>query len=444
MFSTTLALLLCLALTKTTTGNFTYNIECPDLQYLVSDSWRQRMWEHVMVNRYAIAVGGAASIQQYVNLLPAMRMNGLTWNCDVERNLWVRYIPDLKCAADGSFSYTPYGEENWGTNFIAFQFPQSGCTLEPLTMAANWWFTYSKNYNKNNLTFPSNSTPEQAMFANFAKWNATEFACAFKGCSFNPTLTAVICAFHTTGEVVGELIYESSRIIQYCNATNCNGTCAGPYYYPLCMPKLPAKAPGADLQVVVPEDSGPMNCTAANSNTTQFVRFTAITMHNYYRKKVARGWAKDQTGQNLPPAADMKKMMYDCDLELSASKLADKCTETADPTLTGGKAVLFKKVNDGTMTTVKAVEEAMKSWYDEVGKATLGDPPKATNAVKGFANMIHDENSKVGCAIKSCSGSWLFACLYDQPFVANDSPIYQSGTTCTGCKQTCVGHTFCP
>ncbi|WKY01905.1 hypothetical protein Q1695_015708 [Nippostrongylus brasiliensis] len=187
-----------------------------------------------------------------------------------------------------------------------------------------------------------------------------------------------------------------------------------------------------------------MNCTAANSNTTQFVRFTAITMHNYYRKKVARGWAKDQTGQNLPPAADMKKMMYDCDLELSASKLADKCTETADPTLTGGKAVLFKKVNDGTMTTVKAVEEAMKSWYDEVGKATLGDPPKATNAVKGFANMIHDENSKVGCAIKSCSGSWLFACLYDQPFVANDSPIYQSGTTCTGCKQTCVGHTFCP
>ncbi|VDL71622.1 unnamed protein product [Nippostrongylus brasiliensis] len=64
--------------------------KCPDLQYLVSDSWRQRMWEHVMVNRYAIAVGGAASIQQYVNLLPAMRMNGLRFftvlcNIDAQR-----------------------------------------------------------------------------------------------------------------------------------------------------------------------------------------------------------------------------------------------------------------------------------------------------------------------------------------------------------------------
>ncbi|PIO72344.1 hypothetical protein TELCIR_05736 [Teladorsagia circumcincta] len=47
--------------------------------------------------------------------------------------------------------------------------------------------------------------------------------------------------------------------------------------------------------------------------------------HNLFRSLVAKGLAKDKFGGNALKAARMRKMVYDCDVEASALRLAEKC-----------------------------------------------------------------------------------------------------------------------
>ncbi|KHJ82217.1 SCP-like protein, partial [Oesophagostomum dentatum] len=58
---------------------------------------------------------------------------------------------------------------------------------------------------------------------------------------------------------------------------------------------------------------------------TNEVRQAFLNKHNELRSRVARGQERDGAGGNAPMAAKMLKMVYDCDVENSAMRHAQKC-----------------------------------------------------------------------------------------------------------------------
>ncbi|PIO73347.1 SCP-like protein [Teladorsagia circumcincta] len=62
-----------------------------------------------------------------------------------------------------------------------------------------------------------------------------------------------------------------------------------------------------------------------NEGMRDHFRELFLEMHNYRRSNIALGKVRKDTGRNFPMAADMQKMVYDCDLEADAMIYAETC-----------------------------------------------------------------------------------------------------------------------
>lgn len=99
-------------------------------------------------------------------------------------------------------------------------------------------------------------------------------------------------------------------------------------------------------------------------------------MHNDIRKKIAVG---NETGGVDPPqpgAGDMRKLVWNEELELSAQRWADQCTigedrirDKLDGTKVGQNYYCGIHPTQETEESVQAgVSVAVQSWYDEISK----------------------------------------------------------------------------
>ncbi|EYC32076.1 hypothetical protein Y032_0003g1387 [Ancylostoma ceylanicum] len=101
--------------------------------------------------------------------------------------------------------------------------------------------------------------------------------------------------------------------------------------------------------------------------------------------------------------------------------------------------VLYK---DGA-TEIGIGHLAIKDWWAPFEKSGFGDgEPTFTDTIEGgdlkyAANILHDETTKVGCAVKTCNkdGRLVIDCRYDNPLTTDDT-IYTTGKVCSKCKDT--------
>ncbi|RCN44031.1 hypothetical protein ANCCAN_09976 [Ancylostoma caninum] len=126
---------------------------------------------------------------------------------------------------------------------------------------------------------------------------------------------------------------------------------------------------------------------------TDELRDTALYMHNYYRRLLASGWAKDGQIEYARPAVSMPALVIE---------------EWWKPLETTGiKDNLYK------------------------------DSMKDTD-LQNYVNMAYQGTKAVGCGVQQCekSGKMLVQCAYatDSPIDDGD-PIYTTGKTCSKCNK---------
>ncbi|KIH54954.1 hypothetical protein ANCDUO_14896 [Ancylostoma duodenale] len=182
---------------------------------------------------------------------------------------------------------------------------------------------------------------------------------------------------HSSGAAQQNLYTSSNNQPDICNA--CAGT--APCENGLCNERPAAVA----LEV--------KQCTgnAKKDLMTDDLRDQALNIHNYYRRLLATGWAKDAKLGYAHPATAMPKLV-----------LADwwaPLENTGNP--------------DNTYTDANAA------------------------ALKTYINMAHKDTVKVGCGVQTCAkiGKTLVQCAYNgAPTVPDDAAIYTPGKACSKCK----------
>ncbi|RCN48538.1 SCP-like protein [Ancylostoma caninum] len=206
-------------------------------------------------------------------------------------------------------------------------------------------------------------------------------------------------------------------------------------------------------------------CGAGNQCPGDFsdeFRRTALDMHNYYRRFVATGWGK--TGRKYAKtAAKMVELQYNKDLEQTANDYLNAntdCPITPESRLGGEnffktnlfntpQVEAFEKVLPSTSSDNEGnIFQAMKFWWSPFEKSGFGDEPTYTDAIengdlKYAANILHDETTKLGCAVRTCNrqGILVIDCRYDN-LLSTDDPIYTTGKVCSKCRDV-TGYTSC-
>ncbi|KIH60391.1 hypothetical protein ANCDUO_09361 [Ancylostoma duodenale] len=136
-----------------------------------------------------------------------------------------------------------------------------------------------------------------------------------------------------------------------------------------------------------------LNTTCADDKLTQDSNNAALWMHNYYRRLLASGWAKDKKSKSgyAPPGKQMKKLEYDCsstgtNIAAETYKAIESCPSTGTPQASAGHSMNFWRIGDYRLSEQDALEQ-----------------------------MANDQADKVVCAVRNCqqSGQTLVVCQYN-------------------------------
>ncbi|KIH44925.1 hypothetical protein ANCDUO_25042, partial [Ancylostoma duodenale] len=74
------------------------------------------------------------------------------------------------------------------------------------------------------------------------------------------------------------------------------------------------------------------------------MRMMFLNLHNEHRRNVAQGWVMMGNGDMTRKAARMRKLKYDCSLEMSAYRSAKRCEDTVGNTTVAENRNMFKNV----------------------------------------------------------------------------------------------------
>ncbi|RCN37248.1 hypothetical protein ANCCAN_16861 [Ancylostoma caninum] len=182
-------------------------------------------------------------------------------------------------------------------------------TVTETTLKA-WWNELRTKYDKATaqMKYVKAEIPHFGVMA-YSKSKA--FGCTYQPCKGSLHL---ICVYNENGADPNEVIYDAGAPM--CNS--CANTCADA----LCPDKL---EPAKDLDPI---------CGQANvDKMSDDLRNTALFMHNYYRRLLATGWAKDKQIGYAKTAAKMPVLKYSCQLENAATTYTATCptaTENAN------------------------------------------------------------------------------------------------------------------
>ncbi|KHJ88387.1 SCP-like protein, partial [Oesophagostomum dentatum] len=279
----------------------------------------------------------------------------------------------------------------------------------------NWWGK-AKQYG---VTDPDNKYTSSNLytFANMVFSETTKIGCAYKVCGNYMTVS---CLYNAIGYYTNEPMWQTG--------TACaSGSECTTYANSGCDAGLCTKGPD------VPETN---NECPANSGMTDSVRDTFLTLHNNYRSSVARGLEPDALGGYAPKASKMLKMVYDCNVEASAMRHAQKCiyqhsASTDRPNL-GENLYKTTALN---FDKKKAATQASQGWWSELAQYGVGPSNNLTEAlwnrpntqIGHYTQMAWETSYRLGCAVQYCSDMTYAVCQYGPAGNYINSLIYTIG-----------------
>ncbi|EPB78696.1 SCP-like protein [Ancylostoma ceylanicum] len=276
---------------------------------LISDEWRQFVLDEVNNYRRSLAMGKV--YDKLKNFLPgAKNMNKLNWDCNLEEIAY--QAMGGKCATLDllTFPYVPLQVQN--------------VTSQMKLNLFGWW-TEVEHYDMKNKT-----KYDDERIRDFAQ------------------MTILICSFcnYFLSIYINMDIYDPTWTeSEICNACAAN-----------CTDRLCPQTPYTPVTI---------NATCKDDKLTQDSNNAALWMHNYYRKLLASGWAKDPKSKSgyAPPGKQMKALEYDCSNATGTSvaeqtyKAIENCQQTGTPNATPGYSMNFLRINDHKISEQDALKQ---------------------------------------------------------------------------------------
>ncbi|EPB76221.1 hypothetical protein ANCCEY_04699 [Ancylostoma ceylanicum] len=251
------------------------------------------------------------------------------------------------------------------------------------------------------------------------------------GCTYTTcgSETKMVCAY--TGDIVSQSANTAKEM--YTHGNTCD-TCKCVEY--LCQ----------DTYTPV---AAPMTCD--KDKLSDELKEAVENMHNYYRRLLATGWAKNKLSSTgyAPIASKMLAVKYACDAigEEAYTKSQNCDAAIGDPT--AGRGMNKLEIKNHTMSHQEALEEAMKTWWGQLETEGLPDDLMYTDEIANagkiteFATIANELVESVGCAVTTCKKTGLtrVVCEYDKS-LAPDDAVYTKAkkkpcSDCTNIQKAC-------
>ncbi|CAJ0592111.1 unnamed protein product [Cylicocyclus nassatus] len=354
-------------------------------------------------------------------LNPAKNMYRLEWDCNMEQQ------------AQAAIASCPGNLGTWSNmaqNLV--KYTSTGSFSNPTTQinsALNTWWGAARQYG---VTDSKNRyrNSNHYSFANMVFPETTKIGCAYRICPGATNTMTITCLYNGIGYFINQVMWETGSACV-------NGADCTTYPYSGCSGGLCIKGPDVpDTNYICPNNYG----------MTDAVRQRFLSLHNSYRSSLARGLEPDALGGYAPKASKMLKMVYDCSVEASAIRNANKCvyahsTDAERPNL--GENIWFTTAQN--FDKVKAATQASQYWWDELEEYGIGPSNNLTLAIWNRPNDVgHYTQSTLRlipllrCAVTSCSGFTYVVCQYGPRGNFLNNLIYTIGNPCTGCgSYTC-------
>jgi len=177
-----------------------------------------------------------------------------------------------------------------------------------------------------------------------------------------------------------------------------------------------------------------------------------LDKHNELRRRVAKGEETEGSPGPQPGAANMKKMVWNNELEEIAQRWADQCTfghdsirTKMDGTAVGQNAYIgYSSVQMEEEVLQADMAKPASSWYSEVTDPGFNsqniNPFVFTPGTGHYTQVVWADSEELGCAVvyfKDTSApldyNSLVVCNYAKAGNFLNSEMYQSGATCAAC-----------
>ncbi|RCN33409.1 SCP-like protein [Ancylostoma caninum] len=179
--------------------------------------------------------------------------------------------------------------------------------------------------------------------------------------------------------------------------------------------------------------SKPFGCDGKISDE---MRKKILDFHNQARVKLANGKEQNKTGR-LPPAKNMYKLLWDCELEKKAQVAIANCPENLSD-LQGygtnfGKMYYCPKY---PKPSEELVMNELNKWWGEARKYGMTDSQNRyikddmQGSMENWANMANGKNTKIGCSYNKIRSATVLLCAYDDNAVKDEKVIYEPGNPC--------------
>ncbi|VDP18760.1 unnamed protein product [Heligmosomoides polygyrus] len=304
-------------------------------------------------------------------------------------------------------------------------------------------------------------------FANMAYSKTTKVGCSYKWCDTDQFF--VVCLYNRLGNQLGNVLWEEGthclkdeECTTYAGSTcNSQGLCVDAAHadnvYPGEKQEETETTTHPTTETSKPIATNPEgiigDCPTDNGMTNE-IRMRLLEKHNGYRTLVAKGEAENPLGSSsgyAPKAARMRKMVYDCNIELNAMRNAAGCkyghsSNTDRPGLGENIWAMWGPAN---YSLLKAAEGATGSWFSELKDPGMPEENVLSDAVLSrpkaighYTQIVWQSTYHLGCGLANCPGNMCYAvCQYGPPGNYRNSLVYELGDpcktdgdcNCTGC-----------
>ncbi|CAJ0602898.1 unnamed protein product [Cylicocyclus nassatus] len=181
---------------------------------------------------------------------------------------------------------------------------------------------------------------------------------------------------------------------------------------------------------------------------TNDMRDLILSYHNNARRRVAQGKEPNKVGK-LHPAKNMYELEWDCKMEQQAQDAISTCFSKIRDWPNMAQNIITWTSFDEYHDLTGNIKTSLNDWWGQAKQHGVYDAQNryTGHSLYSFANMVHSETTKIGCAYKICKGrinTMVITCLYNEIGCLKDEIMWETGRACrTGADCTTYPNSGC-